>query len=102
MKKAYIISFDKIVDSANLHNVIEYLYNSGYIKNWCKYLSHSYIVITSQTCHDLNKLIGDRIDPNTRKYIILEVNLSNYNGWMQNETWEWIRSERDKLSNPFI
>jgi hypothetical protein len=102
MKKAYIISFDQIVDSFNLQNIIDSLLKSGHIKSWCKYLSNAYIVITSLSAVDLNKYIGDRIDPTTRKYIVLEINFDNYNGWMPNETWVWIRNEKEKLSNPFI
>jgi len=99
MKKAYIITFDKIVSLTTLHNIIGSLHDKGYVEHWCRYVSNSYIVISTLNFNQLNEYIGNRLNSSDRKYLVIEVDLNNCNGWMPNEAWEWIRKGKKSLSD---
>lgn len=95
-RKVYILSFDKTMNIDELHNVIKILHNQAIIENWWRYLSNSYLLVSNYSAVDLNQKIGQRFSGN-KKYLIAEVNLNNYNGWLSNEAWEWVKKYKYDL-----
>ena len=90
--KAYILTFDRESDKDYLefHNKLGLLPN---VKKWFHYIKSSYIIISDvRTATELNKSIKEII-PNDR-FLILEVDLNNSNGYLPEQGWTWIRKHR--------
>jgi hypothetical protein len=94
INKAYILTFDRESDKdySDFHKKLEKLTE---VKYWFHYIKSSYIMISDvQTATKLNELIKEII-PNTR-FLILEVDLNNSNGYLPEQGWTWIRKHRNK------
>jgi hypothetical protein len=66
------------------------------IISWWHYLDCAYILIveyrttSKNICDYVRTIIGDK------EFFICEVNLYNYNGFLNPEAWKWIEDEKDR------
>lgn len=91
--KAYILTFDRESDKDYLefHNKLTQLLE---VKKWFHYIKSSYIILSDvETATKLNKLIHEIIP--TDRFLIIEVDLNNSNGYLPEQGWNWIRRHRN-------
>lgn len=84
----FILSFDRdsISDIRFLHNGVT---KNALVKNWFHYIKSSYIIVANTNNADiLSKSLESAL--NGINYILLEVNLSNCNGFLPQKAWDWI------------
>jgi len=84
----YLVSFDPHkVDANGLHETIK---NSELITDWWHYLGSTYLV--SSTAPTAKKLQLDiQKKWSAQRFLVVEVNLPNSEGWLPEKAWEWIR-----------
>lgn len=98
--KAYILTYDRDGewDWKAIHdNII----NMDGIVNWFHYVKSSYILISTSAnatdiCNQLYNIIPQK------RFLLLEVDLNNKNGWLPNAAWNWLRKYRDIIRNQQI
>lgn len=98
MNKAYILTFDRkrLIDTFNYEIFHEQLTNAKGIVSWWHYLDCTYILIVEYTatakniCDYVRTIIGGK------EFFVCEVNLYNYNGFLNPEAWKWIEEEKVK------
>jgi hypothetical protein len=96
MNKAYIITFERkrLLDTFNYETFHEQLVNAKGIKSWWHYLDCTYIIIvdynttSKNVCDFIQKIIGGK------EFFVCELNLNNYNGFLNPVAWRWIEEER--------
>ncbi len=91
-KKAYILNFDKggLLDNFDYKSFHEILTNAKGVFDWWHYLESSYIIIVDNhiTANNISDFVRTRMS--NKYFIVVELNLSNHNGWLPQEAWEWI------------
>lgn len=94
-RKAYMLIFDR-EDSLDQKSIHERIVNSPSIISWWHYIKSSYIIIaTTNNATVLQKEILEAM-PNKR-FLVIEVNLKNRNGWLPNDAWEWIKNQSQNI-----
>jgi hypothetical protein len=100
-KRAYIIVFDKEEnDITQIHSAIETLHNQGQIFNWWHYIKSCYILISNHSADSLAKSIGNII-VSSKKFLVLEINMNNRQGWLKEEEWKWLNDNKIDSSTSF-
>jgi hypothetical protein len=100
-KKAYILVFDKDeIDANQLHSAIEAHQNNGSIYNWWHFIKTCYILISNKTADDLAKSIGNSI-VSAKKFLLIEVNMNNRQGWLNEDAWKWINDNKGNTYSSF-
>lgn len=91
--KFYMIVFDptKLEIASEIHNAVS---KSQYISDWWHYLPSAYIVQSQYTLATIQTYLTNNTKVLPRKFLIIEVNLTNSNGWLPKEAWAWIRKRR--------
>lgn len=88
MKKVYLMVFDRdpTYNYELLHNVIKM---DPYIYDWWHYLQSTYILVSTLTADAL----ADRLmlSFKNQRFLLVEINSKNYQGWLPKDAWEWIR-----------
>ena len=92
--KAYILTFDApfpifgAFDPVKLHKALT---TATGIISWWHYLKGTYIVIVDSNVHSTG--ISSFLQPymGSSPYLVVEVNLSNHNGILTAESWNWIK-----------
>lgn len=94
-RKVYMIVPD-ITPPFNLglfHNYIAQLHTSGYIYGWWHQLpGNVYLVDTALDSNQLYNLIIRHMP--MRKFIVMEVNPKNQQGWLSKEAWDWFSAHK--------
>lgn len=95
--KVYILTYDRDGDWdwKTIHDKIT---SMDGIVNWFHYVKSSYILISTSgsatdICNQLYNIIPKK------RFLLLEVDLNNRNGWLPKEAWDWLRKYRDIISN---
>lgn len=85
---AYLFIFDRdsSTDYTNLHNRIK---SDSHISNWWHYLNSAYILISP---FDASKLTDSIRGYFPNRFLLIKVTRSNYNGWLPQDAWDWIRT----------
>jgi hypothetical protein len=93
-RKAYIFTFDRDIfaDYKIFHDRLGAL---NEIENWFHYIKSSYLLISKSSASELTAKIS-KIVP-SKRFLILEVNLKNRNGFLPDKVWEWIRKYAQEL-----
>ncbi|OGK11402.1 hypothetical protein A2954_06575 [Candidatus Roizmanbacteria bacterium RIFCSPLOWO2_01_FULL_37_12] len=88
-RKGYIFVFDRSLrsDYTKLHKAIK---DNRNILNWWHYLTSGYILISTESASELTNFMRENL-PSDTYFIIMEINHNNYNGWLPQEAWDWIR-----------
>lgn len=61
--------------------------------DWYRYLNNVYIVYTTSDINKWQSRLQELVDPDGYMFIC-ELNINKYNGWMQEDFWDWIRKTR--------
>jgi len=90
--KIYAILYDRdSVDTEALHNFIS---NSELVHNWWHYIKSCYMIKSELSARE----IADALPRSMREgsFLVVEVNLSNSNGWLTEKAWRWIYRRQDE------
>lgn len=94
--RAYILTFDKneTIGSEAFHNKLT---NATGIETWWHYLESTYILIVKENilASDISQYI-QQIAPNCH-FFTCELNMTNHNGWLPKDAWNWINEENKKI-----
>jgi hypothetical protein len=91
--KAYLLTFDKD-DLRDYNKIHKDLTSLKEIINWSHYIKSSYVLITTiDNAAILNKKILKVLS--NKRYLLIEVNLSNRNGRLPFQAWEWFKRHAD-------
>ncbi len=92
-EKFFIITIDKegIMSSFNSKEFHKNLIETKGVKAWWHYLESTYIIKVDYivNANHVAKLI-QKIAPN-KKFFTSEIKFNDFNGWLPNEAWDWIR-----------
>lgn len=61
--------------------------------DWYRYTNHLYIVYTTSDIPKWQSRLQELVEPDGFMFIC-EFNIRNYNGWMQQGFWDWIKKSR--------
>lgn len=91
-RKAYIICIAKggVLDKFDYKQFHDTLTTAKGVIDWWHYLETTYIIITEQYVMASN--VGQfvrQIAPQ-KELFVCELNLSNHDGWLTKEAWDWI------------
>lgn len=94
-RRAYILTFDRD-DNLDYKKIHDKIINLPSVITWWHYIKSSYILISDT--NNASKLNSEilRVIPNKR-FLLVEVNLKNRNGWLPNEAWYWIKKQLTKI-----
>lgn len=93
---AYILTFDR-EDNLNYKDIHDKIIAIEGITNWFHYIKSSYIFITTITSATTLQEQIMKIIP-SKRFLLVEVNLKNRNGWLPPEAWSWIKKQTEKIS----
>ena len=62
--------------------------------DWFKYDKHIYIIYSNSELDKLTVRFNPLVQPNGRLFIS-ELNITNRNGWMTQDFWDWLRKSRN-------
>lgn len=90
----YILSFDRdsVPDMKEFHQKVT---SNSLVLNWFHYIKSSYLLVAntnsaSLLSRSLKEALGDI------SYLLMEVNIANYSGFLPQRAWEWIDRIIDK------
>ncbi|WP_298903188.1 hypothetical protein [uncultured Psychroserpens sp.] len=98
--KFYILIFDnngipKTFNQKVFHNNLT---QTKGVKAWWHYLESTYIIKVGNSVNASHIVeLMKELAPN-KKYFTSEINFQDYNGWLPNEAWDWIK-ENTKHNN---
>ncbi len=58
--------------------------------DWYRYMNNVYIVYTTSDIAKWQSRLQELVEPDGFMFIC-EFNIQNYNGWMQEDFWNWIK-----------
>lgn len=94
-RRAYILTFDRD-DNLDYKAIHEGIVNSQSVINWWHYIKSSYILIcNTNNATTIQKEIIDVMP--SKRFLLVEVNLQNRNGWLPQEAWDWIKAQTEKI-----
>ena len=85
---AYMITYDLNSEGQNYSDVIQAIKDSSI--NWCTYWKSSYLIKSNLTANQISDNITPYLDANDRM-IVFEVDNKNYQGWLSEKQWEFIK-----------
>lgn len=88
MKKGYLLVFDR--ENFNTLNLHAFIQNWSSISNWWHYIQSCYILLSYHSLASLSEEFRNKF-PNKR-FLLIEVDLKNNNGWLPEAAWQWIRN----------
>ncbi len=94
-RTAYILTFDRD-DNLDYKSFHKLLINCPSVITWWHYIKSCYILISETKNATILQQEIKGIIPNKR-FLLIEVNLKNRNGWLPLEAWEWIRKQTLKI-----
>jgi len=94
-RKAYLLTFDRD-DNRNYKVVHDKLINLPSVITWWHYIASCYILISDT--NTASKLTSEivKVLPNKR-FLLVEINLNNRNGWLPVEAWTWIKKQVGRI-----
>jgi hypothetical protein len=84
---AYMITYDLNAAGQNYSKVIDAIKDSA--SAWCSYWKSSYLIKSNLSPDQIVDKIKPYLDSNDR-LIVIEVK-NNYQGWLSEKQWKWIR-----------
>jgi hypothetical protein len=86
MNKVYIVSYDLNVPGQDYKGLYDELKKST---NWWHYLDSTWLIYTSHSAEKLFDRLSPHLDKSDRILVIRVTN--EYQGWLTEEAWQWIR-----------
>lgn len=91
MKKILVLTFDPYkTDAKALHQLIK---NNSDITGWWHYLGSTYLLTTNKSLDAIHKSIMSQWP--RQRYLLVEVDIANSNGWLPKAAWPWIHKQRN-------
>lgn len=91
MSKVYLITYDLNKTGQNCTDVIQAIKDAS-TGDWCTFWKSSYLIKSNLTANQISEKITPHLDQND-SMIIIEANLSNYQGWLDEDEWNYIKSK---------
>lgn len=90
----YLIAYNNTqgFDPNNIHQIVV---NIPTINNWWHYLPNLYIVTTDDTAQQIANQIIPKF--NGLLFIVIRLDMRDYNGVLNKDAWEWIREKNNQL-----
>lgn len=83
----YLLSFDPHkTDAKGLHQVID---KNPHVKDWWHFLGSTYLLASNESLYTVKQYIKQNWPQ--QRYIIIKVDASDYNGWLPQKAWDWIK-----------
>lgn len=91
----YIITFDR-KPGGSYKFFHEQFVSSPLITGWFHYIKSSYIIKSESSAHDISALFTEAAKSNQipTTHLVMEVNLSNRQGMLPKDAWEWIKKQK--------
>lgn len=86
MGKVYVVSYDLNKSGQDYDGLYKELKSSS---SWCRPVDSTWLIYTSESADQLYERISNHIDKNDYA-IVIQVR-RDYQGWLPEEVWEWIR-----------
>lgn len=94
-RTAYILTFDRD-DNLDYKSFHDSLISCPTVITWWHHIKSCYILIADTKNATVLQQEIKGIIPNKR-FLLLEVNLENRNGWLPLQAWEWIKKQTFKI-----
>ena len=85
---AYMITYDLNKSGQDYEGVIKAIKDSSI--SWCSYWKSSYLIKSNLTANQISDKIKSYLDSNDT-LIIVEAKNSNYQGWLSEKQWKFIK-----------
>lgn len=86
---AYMITYDLNATGQKYDEVIQAIKDSS-TGAWCSFWKSSFLIKSYLSANAISNKITPHLDQNDRM-IIVEVKPNNYQGWLSNDNWEYIK-----------
>lgn len=94
-RRAYILTFDRD-DDLDYKAIHDSIVASPSVLTWWHYIKSSYILIAkTNSATTLNQEIKNVLPG--KRFLLVELNLKNRNGWLPQEAWDWIKNQTEKI-----
>jgi hypothetical protein len=95
--KFFIITFDRKA-GASYKEFHEQFVSSKIINGWFHYIKSSYIVGSNNSAKEISELFTETSKTNNlpTTHLVVEINMSNRQGMLTNDAWQWIRNNASK------
>lgn len=93
--KFFIIILEKEGLLENLNSKFhDRLTKANGVKGWWHYIGSTYIIKVENTisAHNISEFI-QKLAPK-RKFLTMEVHFTDYNGWLPQDAWDWIKNNQ--------
>lgn len=94
-RRAYILIFDRD-DDLDYKELHELIITRPSVITWWHYIKSSYILIAKTNNATVLKEEILKVIPGKR-FLLIEANLKNRNGWLPQKAWDWIKTQTEKL-----
>lgn len=85
----YMITYDLNKTGQNYDKVIQAIKDAS-TGVWCTFWKSSYLIKSNLSADGVSKKITTHLDQNDR-LMIVECKTSNYQGWLENDEWDYIK-----------
>ncbi len=97
-EKTFLISFDLADDRLDTAAIKGFIKNNPDFTAWWNHLPLIYLVQSRLSADD----ISEQVERHTRgaRFLVMEVNPANSNGWLPERSWTWIKRRDDAAKRP--
>lgn len=95
-RTAYILIFDRD-DTLDYKVIHDSIISCQSVITWWHYIKSSYILISDTDNATILQQEIKAVIPEKR-FLLIEVNLKNRNGWLPLAAWDWIKKQTLKIS----
>jgi hypothetical protein len=87
MNKVYLLVFDR-ESNFNYQQLHDFIKNSTFITDWWHYIKSGYLLVSPLSATALADQIRKAFV--NHRFLLTKVVLSDSNGWLPKEAWEWV------------
>ena len=88
MKKIYIVNYSSKVSESVINDKIKSL------GDWFNYFPNSFLLFSSSSVQTIYNNIATNLPED--RFLILEIDLKDYWGWLPKEAWEWLNTKKSE------
>jgi hypothetical protein len=88
-KATYVVAFDSASPSFDIEEIKTFIGDSGEFSSWWNHIPFVFLVRSDLDADG----VADKIMPHAKgaRFLVMEVDPSNSNGWLKRRSWEWIK-----------
>lgn len=87
----YLLVYDQKSSNINSKVLHQYVSDSKHINGWWHHLPGVYIFNSPLSADELAEQFKNVLD--FSKFLIVEINSANSNGWLPQKAWNWLQTE---------